>query len=102
MSAWRWRPCQDRPSKWSTVAGEPLNQPVDALWEMKNGYALCTRFGLNSVAEHLASLQSEQLDILRGKLCVGIHQDVEVTESERRPLVSQAFCSALPVAYTSV
>jgi hypothetical protein len=27
---------------------------------------------------------------------------VEVTEGGRRPLVSQAFCSALPVAYTQV
>jgi hypothetical protein len=81
-----------------------LNQPIDALWEMKNGYALCTRAGLDSIAEHLGSLPAEELDILRGKLCVGIHQDVEVTEAEgeRRPLVSQAFCSALPVAYAPV
>jgi hypothetical protein len=79
-----------------------LNQPVSTLWDMKNGYALCTRAGLNSIADHLSSLAAEELDILRGKLRVGIHQDVEVTESERRPLVSQAFCSTLPVAYTSV
>ena len=51
-----------------------------------------------------AQLQPEQLDILRGKLCIGIHRDVEVTDAagEHRPLVSQAFCSALPVAYTRV
>jgi hypothetical protein len=79
-----------------------LNQPINGLWEMKNGYALCTRVGLNNIAEYLRSLQSEQLDILRGKLCIGIHRDVEVTEGGRRPLVSQAFCSALPVAYTQV
>jgi hypothetical protein len=30
-----------------------LNQPINALWEMKNGYALCTCAGLNSIAEHL-------------------------------------------------
>jgi hypothetical protein len=79
-----------------------LNQPINSLWEMKNGYALCTRAGLNGISEYLSSLQSRQVDILRGKLCVGIHRDVEVTEAEgeRRPLVSQAFCSALPVAYT--
>jgi hypothetical protein len=81
-----------------------LNQPINGLWEMKNGYALCTRVGLNSIAKYHSSLQPEQLDIVRGKLCVGIHRDVEVTEAEgeRRPLVSQAFCSALPVAYTRV
>jgi hypothetical protein len=34
----------------------------------------------------------------------GVHRDVEVTDvaGEHRPLVSQAFCSALPVAYTGV
>ena len=71
---------------------------------MKNGYALCTRAGLDGIAEHLGALQPEQLDILRGKLRVGMHRDVEVTdaEGERRPLVSQVFCSALPVAYTRV
>jgi hypothetical protein len=81
-----------------------LNQPVKALWKMQNGYALCTRAGLDAIAEHLGTLQPEQLDILRGKLCIGIHRDVEVTDArgEHRPLVSQAFCSALPVRYTSV
>jgi hypothetical protein len=80
-----------------------LDKPVDALWEMQNGYALCTRAGLDAMTQHLA-LRPEQVDILRGKLCIGVHSDVEVTdaEEERRPLVSQAFCSALPVAYTRV
>jgi hypothetical protein len=81
-----------------------LNQPVDALWKMQNGYALCTPAGLDAVAKYLGSLRGEQLDILRGKLRIGIHSDVEVTDatSEPRPFVSQAFCSALPVAYTRV
>ena len=81
-----------------------LNQRINSLWEMKNGYALCTRAGLDAIGDHLRSLQPEQLDILRGELRIGIHRDVEVTngEGERRQLVSQAFCSALPVAYTRV
>jgi hypothetical protein len=81
-----------------------LNRPVKALWDMQNGYALCTRAGLDSIADHLGSLQPDQLDTLRGQLRIGIHRDVEVTdaEGERRPLVSQVFCSALPVAYTRV
>ena len=68
------------------------------------GYALCTRSGLDAIAKHLGALQPEQVDILRGKLCIGLHRDVEVTDAagEHRPLVSQAFCSALPVAYTRV
>jgi protein-tyrosine phosphatase len=81
-----------------------LNLPVSALWSMQNGYALCTLAGLDAIAEYLNALDSQQLDSLRGKLCIGIHRDVEVTDAagENRPLVSQAFCSALPVQYTSV
>jgi hypothetical protein len=83
---------------------ESLNQPVEALWKMQNGYALCTRAGLDAIAKHFGLLQPEQVDILRGKLCIGVHRDVEVTDAARepRPLVSQAFCSALPLAYTRV
>jgi hypothetical protein len=37
-------------------------------------------------------------------LRIGVHSDVEVTdgESPRGQIVSQAYCSALPVAYTKV
>ncbi len=81
-----------------------LSRPIQSLWKMQNGYALCTLAGLDAIAGYLGALQPEQVDILRGKLCIGIHRDVEVTdvEEEHRPLVSQAFCSALPVAYTRV
>lgn len=86
-----------------TLSGA-LNQPVKALWRMQNGYALCTRSGLSAIAEYLGALDPEQLGTLRGKLCIGIHRDVEVTDvaGENLPLVSQAFCSALPVAYSPV
>jgi hypothetical protein len=71
---------------------------------MQNGYAMCTRTGLNAIAEHLSTLAPEQINVLRGKLRIGVHRDVEVTEAAgpTRPIVSQAFCSALPVAYTGV
>jgi hypothetical protein len=78
--------------------------PADALWKMRNGYALCTEAGLDAIATHLAGLGPDQLAGLCGLLRVGIHRDVEVTDGtgEDRPTVSQAFCSALPVAYTRV
>lgn len=81
-----------------------LGHPIEALWKMQNGYALCTNRGLRAIAEHLRVLRSEQLDALRRKLCIGIHRDVEVTDAseEPHPVVSQAFCSALPVAYSDV
>jgi hypothetical protein len=84
--------------------GAALNQPVETLWSMQNGYALCTSAGLDAIAKHLGELQPEPLDSLRGKLRIGVHRDVEVTDAagQHRPLVSQSFCSALPVAYTRV
>ena len=91
-------------SELGEALGGALKQPVKALWHMQNGYALCTRAGLEAIAGHLSALRPDELDILRGKLCIGIHRDVEVTDAagENHPLVSQAFCSALPVAYTRV
>ena len=81
-----------------------LNRPTADLWAMENGYALCTQPGLDAIARHLRSSTTDQIDQLRGKLQIGIHRDVEVTEAAGpdRPLVSQVFCSALPVAYTRV
>jgi hypothetical protein len=81
-----------------------LGQPVDSLWRMENGYAMCSLQGLKAISDHLTTLTKVQLSLLRGKLRIGVHQDVEVTDSDAptRPVVSQAFCSALPVAYSSI
>jgi hypothetical protein len=81
-----------------------LGRPVQELWNMQNGYALCSQDGLAAIRDHLQAQKPAELDMLRGKLRIGIHRDVEVTDAagDRRPLVSQAFCSALPVAYTDV
>jgi hypothetical protein len=43
-----------------------LNKPVKYLWKMQNGYALCTRAGLDAIAKHLGKLKPDQIDILRG------------------------------------
>jgi hypothetical protein len=52
----------------------------------------------------ISELATDHIDILRGKLRIGLHRDVEVTEVEGpdRPRVSQSFCSALPVSYSRV
>jgi hypothetical protein len=81
-----------------------LGKPVGALWRMQNGYALCEEPSLDVISGHLATLSPEAIDALRGKLRIGVQHDLEVTDApgENRPQVSQAFCSALPVAYTRV
>ena len=81
-----------------------MKLPVGDLWTMQNGYALGTQMGLDAIARHLGTLATDQIDVLRRKLRIGIHRDVEVTEvaGPDRPRVSQSFCSALPVAYSRV
>ena len=82
--------------------GKALDQPASALWQMRNGYALCSSWGLDAISALLGKLPPDELDGLRGRLRIGIHSAVEVTDAdgEQRPVVSQAFCSALPVAYS--
>ena len=78
-----------------------LERPVEALWAMRNGYALCSPAGLAALGEHLDGVDETECDRLRGLLRIGVHRDVEVTDGATLPgqHVSQAFCSALPVAY---
>ncbi len=83
--------------------GQALGNGAGALWDMHNGYALCSAAGLASIDSQLGAMSAGQLDHLRGLLRIGLHWDVEVTEGAAPgQRVSQAFCSALPVAYTSV
>jgi hypothetical protein len=81
-----------------------LGKPVDALWEMRNGYAMCRRSGLDAIAIYLATADPDTIDALRGRLRIGLQRDVEVTDGvgTESQTVSQAFCSALPVAYSEV
>lgn len=73
-------------------------------WTMQNGYALCTDDGLARITAYLASMSAIERDGLRGLLRVGVHADVQVTAEGAPPTqrVTQVFCSALPVAYSSV
>jgi len=72
------------------------------LWSMRNGYALCTERGLARIARKLDALDIHAIDELRDALRIGIHRGVQVTDVENGHLVSQAFCSALPVSYTNI
>lgn len=76
---------------------QKLGAPVDDLWTMRNGYALCSPRGLDAITE----LEPAERDELRGLLAIGLHRDVEVTDVRegKHRIVSQTFCSALPVAY---
>jgi hypothetical protein len=80
-----------------------LPHDVGALWFMTNGYAFCTRPGLAAITKLLEGSSPDEIDELRGHLRIGLHQDVELTDApEPAPTVSQAFCSALPIAYSEI
>lgn len=82
---------------------DALGRPRVALWSMRNGYAMCTRDGLDAISVYLAASSREKTDGLRDMLRIGVHSNVDVTDWPELPLpkVSQAFCSALPVAYAN-
>ena len=83
------------------AVAQALGRPAEALWEMRNGYAMFTQDGIQAMSAHVQALNDDQRDGLRQRLKIGMHWDVEVTDGGAAPgqLVSQAFCSALPVAY---
>lgn len=82
------------------VLAECVGAQVSDLWTMRNGYALPTQDGLIRICRYLDAADAATLDGLRGLLRVGLHTDVEVTDGPQPgPVVSQIFCSALPVAY---
>jgi len=76
------------------------NGERNRLWEMRNGYALATRNGLERLRERLWGASESELDQLRQLLRVGWQRNTEVTlPGAGGHLVDQLYCSALPVAY---
>ena len=88
------------------VLQENIPRGDHAFWDMRNGYALCTAYGLAKIENYLSSLSEEQYQSLLSMVRIGLHIDAEVTQGYRTYRAShtltQAICSALPVAYTSI
>lgn len=83
--------------------GHALGNDAADLWRMRNGYALCTADGLGKINQTLAQMGDAEKDDLRQRLRVGLHWDVDVTDTQLPGhRVSQIFCSALPVAYSGL
>ena len=81
--------------------GVALGNTGNRLWQMRNGYALASRDGLLEIAERLRDSSASDLDALRGLLRIGLQWETQVTLPGCTHRVSQAYCSALPVAYSS-
>ncbi|MEO1653141.1 MAG: hypothetical protein AAFU64_06325 [Bacteroidota bacterium] len=80
--------------------GKYFNNDERELWTMSNGYGLANSEGLKVIADHIQQLTSAEYEALKGKLRIGLQWDSEVTIAESPHLVSQAYCSALPLGYS--
>ncbi len=82
--------------------GNELGNNNDCLWKMSNGYALATEAGLHKIADTLRKQSENEYESLKGKLKIGVQLDTEVTINNSKNIVTQVYCSALPVAYSSI
>ena len=78
-----------------------LDNSEQRLWRMVNGYALPSSRGLEEVNRKLENMDEPALDAVRQALQIGLHWDTQVTLDDASHTVSQAYCSAMPVAYSS-
>lgn len=86
------------------ILSQRLGCGVEALWSMRNGYALCTSEGLQAIGRLLRETAPAECDALRAELAVAVQRGADVTDMPygERHTVTQVFCSALPVAYSDV
>jgi len=80
--------------------GTALGNSDNHLWKMRNGYALASMEGLDRINNKINSATESELDELRRLLRIGIQWNTEVTLNNVKHTVTQAYCSALPVAYS--
>jgi hypothetical protein len=79
--------------------GIALGNDQERLWRMQNGYAMVSRYGLEEISARIHTMTEKERDDLRTKLRIGIQWQTQVTLQRCEHLVTQAYCSALPVAY---
>ncbi len=80
--------------------GELLGNGAGELWRMQNGYLFPTAAGLQQINERLQRADEAELDRYRASLRIGLQWNAAVTILGASHRVSQAYCSAVPVAYT--
>jgi len=82
--------------------GEALGNGRKGFWSLQNGYAFSSDEGLDALNMVLEGMGAPQLRALEGRLRIGLQWDAEVTRVAGGKTVSQAYCSALPLGYSSV
>ena len=90
---------RDRQIDCAADLGRQLGNTDGRLWTMQNGYLFPTEDGLNEISTKLQQMSEQELDRMRGELRIGLQWRADVTLAGAHHKVSQAYCSALPVAY---
>jgi len=83
----------------SSDLGQLLGNARGQLWKMQNGYLFPTNTGLDQISTKLQLADEVERDRYRGSLRIGLQWNSAVTLPGASHRVSQAYCSALPVAY---
>ena len=79
--------------------GRLLGNEDAKLWKMQNGYLFPSNLGLAQITQRIDDASPDQRDELTGSLRIGVQWNTAVTLPGASHRVSQAYCSALPVAY---
>lgn len=97
------KPGQSRDNQIDCLAdlGSELGNADGRFWSMQNGYALASHDGLIAISNRLRTADERERDTLRKLLRIGIQSNTYVTLKDSHHKVSQTYCSALPVAYSS-
>ncbi len=68
-------------------------------WVVKNGYLMASSDAMIRLNDALSKTPDDELKQLKNSLMIGVQWDTQVTLNACEHLVSQVYCSALPVAY---
>lgn len=79
--------------------GAAVGNDHNTYWTMRNGYALSDPLRLTALNATLKTYDNSASTPLMGTLKIGIQSKTEVTSGDTGHLVTQAYCSALPIAY---
>ncbi len=83
----------------SADLGGLLGNRDGQLWTMQNGYLFPSDSGMKEITAKLKVADEADLDRYRASLRIGLQWHTAVTLPGASHRVSQAYCSALPVAY---
>jgi hypothetical protein len=80
---------------------ENLIGSKNQFWSMQNGYLIPSQTGLLDFKFKFSALSESEKDTIFSHLRIGIQKDTEVTISSNNQLVTQVYCSAVPISYSN-